>query len=139
MATFARRRRARAAHKKILHVLFWIHRHCQWQLSVSGFCGPPAPPLPRRALAAAAGRVSRVTAVTRTPRLQGNSKFFLTRTLAEHDDTMDHPFMKLIYDQVRLSTQLAAVAEFSEWTRTVLWFARPHFSQAAAARLDGLH
>eukprot|EP01044_Picomonas_judraskeda_P015934 COSAG03_NODE_2754_length_2473_cov_1.385847_2_plen_275_part_00 len=28
-----------------------------------------------------------------------HSKFFLTRTLAEHDDTMDHPFMKAIYDQ----------------------------------------
>lgn len=28
---------------------------------------------------------------------EGNSKFFLTRTLAEHDDTMEHPLMEKIY------------------------------------------
>jgi len=42
---------------------------------------------------------------------EGHSKYFLTNTLAEHDDTMDHPFMKQIYDcslsQEHLSRYLA--------------------------------
>ena len=37
---------------------------------------------------------------------EGHSKFFLTRTLAEHDDTMDHPLMKKIYDKTITDLEL---------------------------------
>ena len=45
----------------------------------------------------------------RLRRDEGHSKWFLTKTLTQHDATMDHPLMKAIYDQ-SVTTQ-----EYNRW------------------------
>mmetsp|Transcript_13355 Transcript_13355/g.39829 ORF Transcript_13355/g.39829 Transcript_13355/m.39829 type:complete len:284 (-) Transcript_13355:23-874(-) len=56
-------------------------------------------------------------------RSDGHSKWFLQRTLAEHDRTMDHPWMQMIYKQCFTVGQYAA------------WLARNH---AVFERMEGL-
>ena len=41
-------------------------------------------------------------------RSEGHSKWFLQKTLLEHDKTMDHPWMQMIYKQVFSLKQYAA-------------------------------